>query len=52
MLFFVIVHNTHYHKTHYVGGKLSHPACALKVCDVEVQTGVKAFYIFTFYLKK
>lgn len=34
MLFFVNVHNTHYHKTHYVGGKLSHPACALTVCDV------------------
>lgn len=34
MLFFVNVHNTHYHKTHYVGGKLSHPACVLTVCDV------------------
>lgn len=31
MLFFVNVYNKHY-VTQYVGGELSHPACALKVC--------------------
>lgn len=43
MPFFVNVYNAQCHVTQYVGGKLSHPACALIVCDVDVQTGSQGF---------
>lgn len=46
MPFFVNVYNTQCHVTQYVGGKLSHPACALIVCDVQVQTGSQGFLQF------
>lgn len=35
MLFFVIAHNTHDHKTHYVGGKLSNSKFVTYKCRLE-----------------